>query len=102
MENNRNKIKTYLGFARKAGKLVLGVNAAKCVRGRVYLLVADESASPNTKKEIESLKKRFGCPLIETDGLEELTGKPLCRLAAVREEHLAQAVLVAAGNDNRP
>ncbi len=95
----RNKIKTYLGFARRAGKLPLGVNAAKCVRGRVYLLVADSGASPNTKKEIENLKNRFSCPLIEVDGLEELTGKPLCKLAAVREEHLAQAVLGAAEAD---
>lgn len=101
-KQNQNKIRTYLGFARRAGKLALGVNAAKCVRGRVYLLVADSSASPNTKKEIESLKKRFSCPLLEVDNLEELTSKPLCKLAAMREEHLAQAVMNAAGIIDRP
>ena len=92
-----NKIKTYLGFARRAGKLALGVNAAKCVRGRVYLLVMDSAASPNSKKEIESLRKRFSCPLIAVENLEELTGKSQCRLAAVREEHLAQAILQTVG-----
>lgn len=87
------KIKTYLGFARRAGKLALGVNAVKAAKGGVYLLVADRAAYPNTKKEILSLQKRFSCPLAEVENLEELTGKPLCKLAAVREEHLARAIL---------
>lgn len=93
------KIKTYLGFALRARKLVLGVNAAKAIRGNVYLLVADRTASPNARKEIESLKKRFSCPLIEVDDLEGITGKECCKLAAVREENLARAALAAAGKE---
>lgn len=95
MENN--KIEAYLGFALRARKLVLGVNAAKAIRGRVYLLVADRTASPNTKKEIGDLKRRFSCPLIEVDDLEGLTGKAYCKLAAMCEENLARATLEAAG-----
>lgn len=87
------KIKTYLGFARRAGKLALGVNAVEAARGKVYLLVADKNASPNTKKKIASLEKRLSCPLIEVEDLEELTGKALCKLAAVGEENLARAIL---------
>lgn len=87
------KIKAYLGFARRAGKLVLGVNAVKAARGRVYLLVADSSASLNTKKEIISLGKKFSCPVVEVGELELLTGKALCKLAAVCEENLARAIL---------
>ena len=87
------KIKSYLGFARRAGKLTLGVNAAKAERGRVFLLVADRAASMNTKKEIASLSERFSCPLIEVEDLASLTGKAFCKLAAVREEHLAGAIL---------
>lgn len=89
----RDKIKAYLGFARRARKLATGVNAVKTLRGGVYLLLLDRSAAKNTRKESESLAAGFSCPLRETEGLEELTGKPNCKLAAVREENLARAVL---------
>ncbi len=87
------KTKSYLGFARRAGKLVLGVNAVSAVRGEVFLLVADRAASPNTQKEIGSLQRRFSCPLAEVDDLESLTGRSLCKLAAVRDPNLARAIL---------
>ncbi len=90
-----SKLKTYLGFARRAGKLALGVNAAAACKGGVYLLVADGSASENTKKEIGKLAKRFSCPVLVTEDLETLTGKECCKLAAVREENLARAMISA-------
>lgn len=93
-----DKMKAYLGFALRARKLVLGVNAVKVTRGRVDLLIADKGASPNTKKEIESLKKRFSCPLVWVEDLEDLTGKAHCKLAAMKEEHLAKAILGEAEN----
>ena len=93
-----NKLQTYLGFARRAGKLTLGVNALSTLKGGVYLLVADTSASENTKKEIEKLAKRFSVPVVWTEDLETLTGKECCKLAALREEHLAIAVLTAERN----
>ena len=93
-----NKLQTYLGFARRAGKLTLGVNAVSTLKGGVYLLVADISASDNTKKEIEKLAKRFSVPVVWTEDLETLTGKECCKLAALREEHLAEAVLTAERN----
>ena len=90
-----NKIATYLGFARRAGKLALGVNAAQACKRGVYLLVADSSASENTKKEIEKLAARFSCPVVFVTELENMVGKALCKLAAVREEQLARAIVVA-------
>lgn len=89
------KIKTYLGFARRAGKLVLGVHAAGTVRRKVFLLVADESVAFNNRKEIEKLQRKFSCPLIFVSGLEEMTGKALCKLAAVLDEHLSDGILQA-------
>lgn len=87
-----NKIAAYLGLARRAGKLALGVNAVSVCKSGVYLLVADESASENTKKEIAKLARRFGCPVLWTGDLESVTGKSYCKLAAVREENLASAI----------
>ena len=87
-----HKIATYLGFCKRAGKLTLGVNAAASVRGRVYLLVADRSASPNTQKEIARLAARFGCAVVWLDALGEMVHKEGCKLAAVRIPALAAAI----------
>ena len=94
MENRQQeKLKTYLGFGIRARKLVLGTGAIKATRGTVYLLIADRNASTNTKKEIEGLKRKFSCPIVEVDDLEGLTGKAFCKLAAMRDANLAQAVM---------
>ncbi len=89
----RSKIASYLGFARRAGKLTLGVQAAETVRRGVFLLVADGSVAANSRKTIEKLQRRFGCPLVFVEGLGDMTGKAFCKLAAVRDEHLAAAIV---------
>lgn len=96
---DERKLKAYIGFALRARKLVLGVNAVEATRGKVYLMLSDRTASENTKKEIQKLEKRFSCPLVEVDDLESLTGKAHCKLAAMRDESLAGAVLAAIGKD---
>ena len=88
----RSKTASYLGFARRAGKLSLGIEAASAAK-KVFLLVADETVSENSRKKIEKLRRRFSCPLVFVGGLEEMTGKAACKLAAVRDEHLAAAIL---------
>lgn len=92
-----NKLASYLGLARRAGKLTLGVNAVAACKGDVFVLVADEAASDNTKKQIEKLKRRFSCPVVWTERLESLTGKAECKLTAVRERNLADAILRTGG-----
>ncbi len=89
----QNKIAAYLGFARRAGKITFGVQAAATVKRDVFLLVADDSVAPGSRKEIEKLQKRFSCPLLFLPDLEGLTGKS-SKLAAVRDEHLAKAILL--------
>lgn len=89
---DRNKLRAYLNFARRAGKLTLGVHAAESLR-KCCLLIADEAVAPNNRKEIEKLQRKFSCPLLFVENLEELCGKANLRLAALREEHLAGAIL---------
>ena len=93
----QSKLGTYLNFCRRAGKLTRGVNAAMAVRGRVYLLVADPSATENTKKEIAKLADRFACPVVWAEDLASLVHKEACKLAAVQEEHLAAAIAKECG-----
>lgn len=93
-----NKLASYLGLARRAGKLTLGVNAVAACKDDVYVLVADKAASDNTKKEIGKLGKRFGCSVVWTENLETLTGKAECKLTAVREKNLAAAIAGLGGS----
>ena len=91
----KSKAASYLGFARRAGKLTLGVNSASFLKGGVYLLAVDEETQKNSLKEIEKMQKRFACPLLYFKELGTLVGKEGCRLAAVRDEGLANAILAA-------
>ena len=88
----RSKTESYLGFCKRAGKLTLGINGTAAQK-KVCLLVADEGASENSKKEIQKLKARFSCPLIFVEDLGAMVGKEGCRLAAVRDKGLAAAIL---------
>ena len=88
----RSKTESYLGFCKRAGKLTLGINGTAAQK-KVCLLVADEGASENSKKEIQKLKARFSCPLIFVEDLGAMVGKEGCKLAAVRDKGLAAAIL---------
>lgn len=89
----RSKTASYLGFARRCGKLTTGVNGVGTLKKGVFLLVADCSVAKNSKKEIEKLQKRFSCPLVYVDSLGEMVGKDVCMLVAVRDEGLANAIV---------
>ena len=94
----RSKLFSYFGLCKRAGKLTLGVNAAATLK-TCRLLVADESVGKNSKKEIEKLKDKFSCPLVYCEGLGELVARQGCMLAAVREEHLAEALIKELGGE---
>ena len=90
---DESKIAAYFGFAKRAGKLTLGVNAAETLKKSVFLLAADHRTEKNSRKIIEKLQTKFSCPLVYFDDLGALVGRAGCRLAAVREENLAKAIL---------
>ena len=99
MQNN--KIFTYVGFAKRAGKLKAGTNAIKTLRNGVYLIIVCKTASENASKEAVKLSQRFYCPLLitKTFTVEELIGKENCKMLAVSEPELAKAILSNVGED---
>ena len=96
-----NKIFTYVGFARRAGKFKAGLNAIKTVKKDVELLILCHSASPNAIKEAEKLSERFFCPLFKTVTftVEEMMDKENCKLVAILDAELAKAIISNAGED---
>lgn len=91
----RSKAESYIGFCIRAGKLTCGFNAVASQKKDVFLLLLCETASENARKEAVSLQKKFGCAVVLVRGvpLEDVVGKPNCKLAAVRDENLAKAIL---------
>ncbi|MBR2337525.1 MAG: hypothetical protein IKA61_06250 [Clostridia bacterium] len=97
----RNKIYSYVGFARRAGKFKAGMNAIKTVKKGVELLILCKSASPNAVKEAKNLSERFFCPLYMTKAftVEEMVDKENCKLVAILDCELAKAIISNAGED---
>lgn len=96
-ESRRNclqteKIEAYLGFARRAGILTLGVNAIGTLKRGVHLLLLDGSMAQNSRKEMMKYGAQFACPLLEAKDLGVLVKKQGCKAAAVRDISLAKAI----------
>lgn len=96
----QSKLSTYVGFCLKARKIVLGSNTIATLRKDVYLLILDGSAAKNSLRYAIKFKNKFGCPLIVCKcGFEEIVNKPLCRLAAVTDKNLAEAIINSGDNN---
>lgn len=97
----RSKGESYIGFCIKAGKLTCGFNAVELQKKDIYLLLLCSTATENAKKSAAKLQRKFGCEMLMLRGrtLEEITGKPNCKLAAVRDRNLAKAIL-SVNDDN--
>ena len=93
----KNKVETFIGFCVKARKISLGAGAIDVLRHGVYLIIVCSSGSENCFKLALKYKKKFNCPLmICRCGLETAVNKPGCKLAAVRDEGLANAIVANA------
>jgi hypothetical protein len=90
----QSKVKTYIGFCIKARKITLGSNAIATLNDKVYLLVLDGTAAKNSQRYALKFKRKFNCPLLVCkQGFEDVVNKPDCKLAAIRDESLAKAIL---------
>lgn len=91
----KSKPLTFIGFALRARKARSGVNAIKTLKGNVFVLIICETASKNTFDEAVSLAKKFNVPLVvsKTYKIEDLVKKENCKLLAIQDESLGNAVL---------
>ena len=91
------KIEAYLGFAIRAGKLVMGLNSIEALKKGVYCMLLDEGAQKNSQKQSRKLSARLHCPLIVIAGLSALVRRESCKVVAVKDSSLAGAILREAG-----
>ena len=90
----KSKIETYIGFCIRAGKISLGSGAISTLKGGVYLIILDGTAAHNSKRLALKFKNRFNCPLLVCkEGFEKAVNREGCKIAAIRDENLANAIL---------
>ena len=88
---NKQKIISYLGFAQKAGKVVIGFDGITKKFRHFPLILVCESASERTKNEI--VKFARGGKIIFAENVAELTNREGCKVIAVSDENLANAII---------
>ena len=68
------KVISYLGFAKKSGNLLTGVNTCSfaMAKGKVKLMILAEDISENSRKKIMKEIRKYGVNNIEYGNSEEL------------------------------
>lgn len=109
MTNENTRLQGMLGFAMRAGKLIIGTemicaNMAKRDKGGIRLVVISEAASPATQKKLITKSEFYSIKTaiikIDTDRLGALLGKTYAPAAvAVCDDGFAKEILAAALKD---
>ncbi len=94
----REKIHSYLGFARRSRNLISGYNA--CIYGiekrKIRLLVLTADLSENTKKKFQAAAESGNVPLRiygTMEAMEEMTGEVGRGVYGVTDRNLAKAIM---------
>ncbi len=86
------KIKSYIGFAIKARKILYGLDNITMSKKKPYLLLVDASFSPNSQKKLASYAQNNEIPIINYS-LEAVIPDRNCKAVGIMEKNLASAVL---------
>ena len=93
----KNKVLSLMGFAKKSGNLVSGVNTCSfnIAKGKVKLVILAEDISENSEKKIMKDVRKYGVDHIKYGAAEELshaTGAEGRTVFAVLDENFTDAL----------
>ena len=96
----KTKAQTFIGFAIRAKKYRIGMNAVQTLKS-INLLIVCCSASENTIKDAKKIASKYHCPMLITNEikLEEITYKENSKVMAITDRALAKAILDNCNND---
>ena len=102
----KNKVLALMGFAKKSGNLVSGVNTCSfnMAKGKVKLLILSEDISENGEKKTMKDVRKYGVDHIKYGTGEELshaTGAEGRSVFAVLDENFADAIRREIENDEK-
>ena len=89
-----------LGLGRRAGNLVVGVDAVRTAlqAGKCFLVVISSDAGPRAEEKVTRLARGKGLPVIVgpvADELGRALGRPPVQAVGVRDRALAKGVMNA-------
>ncbi len=90
---NNSKVRTFIGFSVKAGKLRPGNNTLSTLK-KAYLILVSCDAAAATKENAVKYGKKYRCAVLESKDvpLEEYINKSGVKIAAVTDAALAKAI----------
>lgn len=89
-----NKIVSYIGFAIKARKVVIGQGALKQAKEDIHLILVDSTASENLKNLAQNVANKKNCPVIITKTpLAELSHLTDIKIIGITDQNLAKSIL---------
>ena len=86
------KVRSYIGFAIKARKIIYGLDNILTSKKRPYLLLIDKGFSPNSQKKIVRYAEMNEIPMMSFY-LETIIPDRNCKAIGILEKNLATAVL---------
>ena len=91
----RHKIETFTGFAVKARKILMGAMAVESGLRKAKVLLLCKTAQKNSLRLAESFARKQDIPIVKftQKPLSEVVGKENCKLCAITDSALAQAIL---------
>ena len=91
-----NKVKSYLGFARKAGKLSCGYNTCLDRMKEIKLLIISSDVSANSREKLIKTAEKQGTKWITAgtgDELSAVCGRKGRNIFGVEDSNLSKAIL---------
>lgn len=86
------KVKSYIGFAIKARKIIYGLDNILTSKKRPYLLLIDSGYSPNSQKKLMRYAQANEVPVIDYC-LGKVIPDRNCKALGIMEKNLAAAIL---------
>ena len=102
----RSKAMSLLGFAKKSGNLVSGVNTCTFAisKGKAKLVILAEDISAGSEKKIMKEIRKKGIPYIKYSTIDELShiaGESGRSVFAVLDENFARSILDETGKEQQ-
>ena len=90
--SRNEKIYTYIGFCVKSGKIVYGYETVLLKKKKTYLVLCDQSLSPNSMKKVERFVAENHVEMRLIVDLPQYFGGRAVKCVGIGEEHLASAI----------
>ncbi len=95
-----SKIVSYIGFAIKARKIVVGQSSLKTEKKKIHLILVCPTASENLKNLANNLAIKHGCKTFcPASNLDELSHMNGVKIMGITDENLANAILKEGENN---